>query len=285
MGSLTIGFVVDDDVASRLSTIVDADVCFAATTCLAASPGARDAVLAARMIEAARAAAPSYVTRAGRRLALVSTPLPAAGSVAAVIAVPLDDVLTPFERIRRVEVIAAAAALLLALLLGAVLSKQLTAPIRTLVGATERVGRGDYDFRVEVPHRDELGTLAAAFNEMIEGLLLKQRYRSLLDLVVSPDVAAELLKGDLRLGGETRQVTTMFADVRGFTTLTEHLPPEQVIGMLNEWLEVAATVIAEEGGIVDKYVGDGVMAVLGAPHGRPGPCAAGGAGGRAAARR
>ena len=55
--------------------------------------------------------------------------------------------LAPFERIRRVEVIAAAAALLLALLLGAVLSTQLTAPIRTLVGATERVGRGDYDFQ------------------------------------------------------------------------------------------------------------------------------------------
>jgi class 3 adenylate cyclase len=83
--------------------------------------------------------------------------------------------------------------------------------------------------------------------------------------VVSPDVAAELLKGDLRLGGETRQVTTLFADVRGFTTLTEHLSPERVIGMLNEWLELAATVIAEEGGIVDKYMGDSVMAVFGAP--------------------
>ena len=101
---------------------------------------------------------------------------------------------------------------------------------------------------------------------MTDGLLLlKERYRSLLDTVVSPDVATELLKGDLRLGGETRQVTTLFADVRGFTTLTEHLPPEQVIGMLNEWLELAATVIAEEGGIVDKYVGDMVMAVFGAP--------------------
>ena len=118
---------------------------------------------------------------------------------------------------------------------------------------------------MEVPNRDELGTLAGAFNQMTEGLLLKERYRSLLDKVVSPDVAAELLKGELRLGGETRQVTTLFADVRGFTRLTEHLAPEQVIGMLNEWLELAATVIAEEGGIVDKYVGDSVMAVFGAP--------------------
>jgi class 3 adenylate cyclase len=150
-----------------------------------------------------------------------------------------------------------------------VLSTQLTAPIRTLVGATERVGRGDYDFQVEVPHRDELGTLAGAFNQMTAGLLLKERYRSLLDTVVSPDVATELLKGELRLGGETRQVTTLFADVRGFTRLTEHLPPESVIGMLNEWLELAATVIAEEGGIVDKYVGDMVMAVFGAPMADP----------------
>jgi adenylate cyclase len=269
VGSLSIGFVVDDDVASRLSSIVDAEVCFAAGKCLAASRGTRDNGLAAAMMEAARHDGPTHVTLGGRRLALVSTPLPTARQVSAVIAVPLDDVLAPFERIRRVEVIAAAAALLLALLLGAVLSTQLTAPIRTLVGATERVGRGDYDFQVEVPHRDELGTLAGAFNQMTAGLLLKERYRSLLDTVVSPDVATELLKGELRLGGETRQVTTLFADVRGFTRLTEHLPPESVIGMLNEWLELAATVIAEEGGIVDKYVGDMVMAVFGAPMADP----------------
>jgi class 3 adenylate cyclase len=269
VGSLSIGFVVDDDVASRLSSIVDAEVCFAAGTCLAASRGTRDNGLAAAMMEAARHDGPAHVTLGGRRLALVPTPLPTARQVSAVIAVPLDDVLAPFERIRRVEVIAAVAALLLALLLGAVLSTQLTAPIRTLVGATERVGRGDYDFQVKVPHRDELGTLAGAFNQMTAGLLLKERYRSLLDTVVSPDVATELLKGELRLGGETRQVTTLFADVRGFTRLTEHLPPESVIGMLNEWLELAATVIAEEGGIVDKYVGDMVMAVFGAPMADP----------------
>ena len=73
-----------------------------------------------------------------------------------------------------------------------------------------------------MPHQDELGTLAGAFNQMTQGLLLKERYRSVLDKVVSPDVADELLKGDLRLGGETREVTTLFADVRGFSSLTEH---------------------------------------------------------------
>lgn len=265
VGTLSIGFLVDDDVAARLSAIVDADVCFAAARCLAASSGARHPALAGPMIDAARATAPVYLTVDGRRLALVSTPLPSSIPVAAVIAVPLADVLAPFQRIRRVELLAAAAALLLALVLGAALSTQLTAPIRTLVDATERVRRGDYAFTVEVPHQDELGSLAGAFNQMTEGLLQKERYRSVLDKVVSPDVADQLLKGDLALGGETREITTMFADVRAFTTLTEHHEPEQVIGMLNEWLELAAAVIADEGGIVDKYVGDQVMAVWGAP--------------------
>lgn len=265
VGTLTIGFVVDDEVAARLSAIVDAEVCFAAARCLAASAGARDETLAARMIDAAHMDAPSYVSVGGRRLALVSSPLPAPARVAAVIAVPLADVLAPFDRIRRVEVLAAAAALLLALLLGAVLSQQLTAPIRTLVAATDRVRQGDYDFTVEVPHEDELGALAGAFNQMTQGLLLKERYRGVLEKVVSPDVAQELLKGELKLGGETREVTTLFADVRGFTALTERHEPDRVIGMLNEWLEIAGAVIADEGGIVDKYVGDQVMAVWGVP--------------------
>jgi class 3 adenylate cyclase len=265
VGSLSIGFVVDDDVAARLSAIVDADVCFAAGQCLAASAGARTPALTSAMVAAARTNHTTYVTIDGRRLAIVSSRLPESDRVAAVIAVPLADVLAPFDRIRRVELLAAAVALLLALLLGAVLSTQLTAPIRTLVGATERVRRGDYDFTVEVPHQDELGTLASAFNQMTEGLLQKERYRSVLDKVVSPGIAEELLKGEIQLGGETREATTLFADVRGFTSLTEHHEPQRVIGMLNEWLELAATVIEDEGGIVDKYVGDQVMAIWGAP--------------------
>jgi len=269
VGSLTIGFVVDDEVAARLAAIVDAEVCFAATRCLAASAGARSATLAGPMIAAARGEAPTYLTLDGRRLALTATQLPAADRVAAVIAVPLADVLAPFDRIRRVELLAAVAALLLAVLLGAVLSQQLTAPIRILLGATDRVRRGDYDFTVDVPHHDEFGTLAEGFNQMTGGLLLKERYRSVLDKVVSPDVAEALLKSDLRLGGETREVTTLFADVRGFSAMTEHHTPEQVIDMLNEWLELAAAAIAAEGGVVDKYVGDQVMAVWGAPVADP----------------
>ena len=116
--------------------------------------------------------------------------------------------------------------------------------------------------------RDELGTLAEAFNEMTHGLLLKETYRGVLDKVVSREIADELLKGEITLGGETRRVATLFADVRGFTAFSEGMEPQRVISLLNEMMQRASDAIDAEGGVVDKYVGDAVMAVFGAPMSR-----------------
>ncbi|NIQ52804.1 MAG: HAMP domain-containing protein, partial [Gammaproteobacteria bacterium] len=103
--------------------------------------------------------------------------------------------------------------------------------VHRLVTATGRVARGDYSARVDVDSRDELGDLARSFNAMTQGLQLKEQYRGVLDKVVSRDVAEELLKGDVVLGGETREVTVVFADIEGFTTLTEGMEPQGVIGL------------------------------------------------------
>ena len=265
VGTLTLGSAVDDEAAAELGAVVESEICFvAAARCMAGATRQQNPPLAAAMAAAAQSEPPVFRSVAGRRVALVSRRL-SGSDMATVIAVPLDEVLRPFDRIRSVERGAAVAALALALLLGLLLSKALTRPIRRLVSATERVRHGDIDFSVDLPSRDEFGRLGAAFNQMLEGLRLKERYRGVLDKVVSPRIAQELMKGDLRLGGETREVTTLFADIRGFTTLTESSPPEQVISSLNEWLEIAAAVIEDEGGVVDKYVGDEVMAVFGAP--------------------
>ena len=120
-------------------------------------------------------------------------------------------------------------------------------------------------FLVNVKSRDELGKLAGSFNHMVHDLSLKERYRSLLDKVVSADIAEEMLKGDIVLGGENRRVTTLFADIRGFTPLTEGMEPQEVILMLNEYMDRAASAVEEHGGVVDKYVGDEIMAIFGAP--------------------
>lgn len=270
VGTLTLGFPIDADLASRLGDLLGAEVCFASGgRCLASTAAVTAGPLAARMLEAPNAARALVVAADTHRFAIVSTPLPSEVPTFAVLAVPLDSVLAPLNHLLNVQMAATAGALVVAVFLGMLLSRRLTTPIRSLVTATERVRRGDYDFAVAVPHRDELGALADAFNQMTQGLLLKERYRSVLDKVVSPSVAEELMKGDIHLGGETRELTTLFADVRGFTHLTEAMDPQDVIAMLNEWLDLAAEIIQNEGGVVDKYVGDQVMAIFGAPVPHP----------------
>jgi adenylate cyclase len=182
-----------------------------------------------------------------------------------VYAIPLDKALAPFRRIRTSLVLATLAAVTAAIILGFFLSKGISAPVLELVRSTAEVARGNYDFRVDVASRDELGILGNAFNTMLRGLLLKEKYRDVLDKAVSPAIADEMLKGDLFLGGENRVVTILFADIRGFTAMTEGMDPRGVIAMLNEYLEGATASIEAEGGVVDKYVGDEIMAVFGAP--------------------
>ncbi|MBI4540556.1 MAG: HAMP domain-containing protein [Gemmatimonadetes bacterium] len=268
LGTLTLGFPVGDDFARDFGSVIDAEVCFVAQGhCVASTAGAVDSALRSAMIAQAGATAPRLVAWSERRWIVVSDPLSLESTAGAwrVVAIPVDEVLTPLERIGRASRFAGAGSLALALVLAVILSRGLTNPVRELVAATTRVGRGEFDTRVEVRSRDEIGTLAGAFNEMTHGLFLKEQYRALLDKVVSPEVAEELLKGEVSLGGETREVTTLFADIRGFTALTEGMAPEKVITLLNQFMEQAAAAIEAEGGVLDKYVGDEVMALFGAP--------------------
>ncbi len=73
----------------------------------------------------------------------------------------------------------------------------------------------------------------------------------------------------LQLGGKRQEVTVMFVDLRGYTAYSENLPPEQVVEMLNDYLSLAANVILSYGGMLDKYMGDGLMALFNAPHPQP----------------
>lgn len=274
VGTVTLGTMVTDSVATDAGRALGAEVCFVAGgRCVASTPGVASGGLQARMVAAARAGPPHRVTWNGRRFVVTADRVfTGAGMRDAwrVSAFPLDDLLGPFESIQRVEVVAGLIALALAGLVGLVLSRGFARPVRALVSATERVAAGDYDVRVAATTKDELGTLAEAFNEMTHGLMLKERYRGVLDKVVSRDIADELLKGEITLGGETRQVVSLFADVRGFTAMTEGMEPQRVIALLNEFMEVASDAVEAEGGVVDKYVGDEIMAVWGAPVSRGG---------------
>ena len=271
VGAVALGFPIEDREVARIGLVAGVEVCFVvAGDCVAATPYAKQN-LAPALVSMAGVEEPVTAEGAGRTWKILSEPLSRenAADGSRVVAVPLEGVLAPFDRIRRTLLLSGLATLLLAILLSSALGRGLTRPVRALVAATGRVARGDLNAEVPVTSADELGTLASAFNEMTLGLRLKERYRGVLDKVVSREVAEELVKGEVVLGGENRVVTMLFADVRGFTALTEGMEPQRVIGLINECMEFLSAAVDAEGGVVDKYVGDELMAVFGAPVGRP----------------
>lgn len=267
IGTLSLGLPVPDAEVARGGEFAGVEVCFVVGgVCVAATPLARES-LAATLAASEGRREPLEATALGMAWSIQAQPLIDAdpGQGWRVTAVPLDQVLAPFRRIAQALVLAGALALALSVLVGVALSRGLTRPVRALVEATGRVARGDYQAEVPVTTRDELGTLAAAFNDMTHGLLLKDRMQSVLNKVVSRDVAEELMRGSVELGGENRRVTMLFADIRGFSSLTEGMEPQRVIALLNECMQLLSDAVDAEGGVVDKYVGDELMAVFGAP--------------------
>lgn len=155
--------------------------------------------------------------------------------------------------------------LLGAFLISLLLTHGLSVPLRELVAGTNEIQRGNFAVKVRVRSRDDIGRLASSFNEMAGGLALKEKYRTVLNLVADEKVAQQLINNQAALGGESREVTAIFCDVRGFTAMTQNMTPEEVIEMLNEHMSVLARVVKQHNGVVDKFVGDAVMAIFGAP--------------------
>ena len=104
-----------------------------------------------------------------------------------------------------------------------------------------------------------------AFDQMISDLSEKERIRNLLGRVVSKEVADELLNSTLELGGEEKEVTILFSDIRRFTNVCEGESPKRILELLNVYLTEVATIIEHNHGVVDKFIGDAVMALFGAP--------------------
>ena len=176
-----------------------------------------------------------------------------------------DKALAPFYALRRRIAAIGTGALVVALFIGIGLAGGITSPVRTLVAGMQEVLKGNLGYRLGVNREDEIGFLARSFNEMVGGLEEREKIRDVMDKVVSPQVAHQLLQGGVTLGGEEREVSVLFADIRGFTSISETLSPPELLQLLNAYLGRMSRVIEGEQGVIDKYIGDEVMAIFGAP--------------------
>lgn len=140
-------------------------------------------------------------------------------------------------------------------------------PIRDLAKGAERVAAGDYSQRLPVVQDDDLGALSASFNRMQAGLAERQRLQAAFGTYVDPALAARLLQqGDDVFTGERREVTVMFVDIRDFTPFAEANTAEDTVARLNALFEIVVPAVVEAGGHVNKFLGDGALAVFGAPN-------------------
>ncbi len=155
-------------------------------------------------------------------------------------------------------------------LLAVTLAARTTAdPIAALRRALGSVQKGDFDVRVPVYDGSQIGQLQMGFNEMVAGLAERERIREAFGTYVDPEVAEHILEEGTDLAGEEVEVTLMFIDVKDFTGFAERTPAPEVVAAINRLFERIVPIIHKHGGRVDKFVGDGLLAVFGAPRRMP----------------
>jgi adenylate cyclase len=148
----------------------------------------------------------------------------------------------------------------------ALLATSVVAPIRRLQQATERVGAGDLATRVPVSGSDEAGMLTRSFHQMVTGLEERERLRDAFGTFVDPALAERVAEEGTDLAGEDVEVSILFLDIRGFTTYAEQADAHEVVARLNDLYERVVPIILRHGGHANKFIGDGLLAVFGAPE-------------------
>ncbi|MFV8751954.1 adenylate/guanylate cyclase domain-containing protein [Nannocystaceae bacterium ST9] len=193
---------------------------------------------------------------------------------AAVAQLPRAVAYAPLERMQTIVWVSVFVAMSLAGLLGVLGASRLTAPLSRLTGFARELAHRRFDQRVVIDRRDELGVLARAMSGAAAELEASEA-RIARELAIRHDLGrympAEIVERvvareqDMALGGQRREISVMFMDVVAFTPLTERLEPEQVVEILNHLFTISTEIVFRHGGTVDKFIGDSMMALWGAP--------------------
>jgi adenylate cyclase len=153
--------------------------------------------------------------------------------------------------------------------LSRLVSRSVAEPLRRVEQAMAEVARGRLEERLPVVGNDEIGAVVEGFNRMTQGLREREAMRTAFGKYVTEEIRDEILAGRVAVGGETREVTVLFADLRDFTPWVEATAPAEVVRDLNAYFSEMDQAIREHGGLVLQFIGDEIEAVFGAPVRRP----------------
>lgn len=159
--------------------------------------------------------------------------------------------------------------LVLALHLSKILADALIQPLKEILSKVQLIESGNFTARAQAISRDELGALATAVNHMAEGLQRREYVEKTFSRYIDPKVAERILSGnqdEVNIAGQRLTATILFADIRGFTRLSEQMPPEEVIQVLNTYFGKMVATVRAHGGVIDKFIGDAMLCVWGVPR-------------------
>ncbi len=152
--------------------------------------------------------------------------------------------------------------------LGKIIAHAVIEPINEISDKVNQIEKGQFDAKVQIISKDEIGSLGSAINRMGEGLQKREKIEKTFRKYVDHQIAERILDGlesEVRIEGTRVDAVVLFADVRGFTTLSEKTPPEEIVKMLNQFFERMVGIVQRHQGVIDKFIGDNMMVVWGVP--------------------